>query len=230
MSALTLRAQSRTAQGKSPQALRRSGTVPAVVYGNGLKNGNLALNQIEFAKVYRAAGESTLVDLVIDEQPPQKVLIQEVQRHPTKGHVLHVDFHQVKMTEKLHTDIPLVFEGEAPAVKEAGGVLVKNIDHVKVEALPTDLVSEIVVPITSLKTFDDAIRISDVIAPKGITILDQPEEVVAVVNAPRSEAELAELEQKVEENVEGVEGVKKEEPAEAAAEDGATPDQPKEKE
>jgi large subunit ribosomal protein L25 len=175
----------------------------------------------EFQRVYRQAGESTLVNLMVDGTAPVKVIIQEVQRHPITGRPIHVDFHQVRMTEKLHTEIPLAFNGEAPAVKELGGVLIKNIAHIKVEALPGDLIHEIPVDVAVLKTFDDLIHVSDLKVPPGITVLDKLEEVVALVTPPRSEQELAELEQAVVDEkaaVEQVEGVKKEEPAPAEGE------------
>lgn len=217
MTELTLRAQVRTALGKATKTLRHSGFVPAVLYGHGVDSRSLTVSVNDMQRVYRTAGESTLVDLVVDEQPPVKVIIQDVQRHPVSGQLLHVDFHQVRMTEKIHTDIPLAFTGEALAVKELGGVLVKNLDHLKVEALPGDLVHEISVDVSPLKTFEDIIHIRDLVWPKGIAVLDSPDEVVCLVTPPRSEKELEELETKVEEKVEEVEGVKKEEPTEEAA-------------
>ena len=149
---------------------------------------------------------------------PTKVIIQDIQRHPLSNAIIHADLHQVKMTEKLRAEIMLHFVGESVAVKELGGVLVKNLDHIKVETLPADLVSEIAVEISSLKTFDDVIHVKDLAVPKGITVLDKEDEVVVLVTPPRSEEELAALEKEtVDEKaaVESIEGVK-EEPKEAA--------------
>lgn len=216
MSATTIQAQARSVLGKKVKALRKSGTLPAVLYGHGLASRSLIVSSAEFLRAYRSAGESTLIDLVVDGQVPVKVIIQDVQRHPVTQVLLHVDFHQVKMTEKLHAEIPLSFTGEAPAVKELGGVLVKNIDRVKVESLPGDLVHEVVVDVSTLKTLDDKVLIRNLPVPKGITVLERPDDVVCLVAPPRSEAELAELEEKVEEKVEEVEGVKKEEAGAAA--------------
>lgn len=214
MDAITLTAQSREVLGKATRRLRVGGQLPAVLYGHGLGARSVTLNRNEFLKVYRAAGESTLVEVAVDGTPPVKAIIQEVQRHPLTGQVAHVDLHQVRMTEKLHTDIPLTFSGEALAVKELGGVLVRNLSAIKVEALPSDLVHEITVDVSALRTFEDAIRVKDLQLPSGITVLEHaPEDVVALVTPPRSEQELAELEAKVDEQaaVEQVEGVKKEE-------------------
>jgi len=138
----------------------------------------------------------------------------------------------VKMTEKLRTEITLRFIGESAAVKELGGVLVKNLDHIKVETLPVDLVPEIPVDIARLKTFDDLIHVKDLAVPKGITVLDKEDEVVALVTPPRSEEELAALEKEaVDEKaaVESIEGVKEEKGADEAGEAGEGEEQSGEK-
>ncbi|MFH0829013.1 MAG: 50S ribosomal protein L25 [Candidatus Kerfeldbacteria bacterium] len=228
MSELTLTAQARTVLGKKTKSLRSSGSLPVVLYGHGLSSRSLTVAVAEFQKVYRTAGESTLIDLIVQDEKPVKVIVQDVQRHPISGKILHVDFHQVRMTEKLHTEIELAFTGDAPAVKELGGILVKNISRVKVEVLPVDLVSEIPVDVSKLKTFDDSIHVRDLVLPKGITVLDGADEVVVLVTPPRSEEELAELEKTTDEKaaVEAVEGIKKEEQTEEqVAEEGQPSDQ-----
>lgn len=140
-----------------------------------------------FEKIYKTAGESTLVDLQIDAGAPVKVLIQDVAKHHITLKPIHADFYQVSMTEKLQTMVPLKFIGEAPGVKELGGVLVKNVQEVKVECLPQDLVHEFVVQISSLKTFKDVITVKDLSVPPGIMILAKPDEVVALVQEPEQE-------------------------------------------
>lgn len=229
MSVLMIQAQPREVLGKKTKALRTSGTLPAVLYGHGVASRPLAVRGNDFLRLYRQAGESTLVDLIVDGEPPVKVIIQDVQRHPISGQPLHVDLHQVRMTEKIHTSIPLKFVGEAPAVKELGGVLFKNLDHLKVEALPGDLVHEIVVDISGLRTFEDIIHVSDLDFPKGISALDTGGDVICLITKPRSEKDLAELETAVEEKVEEVEGVKKEEVVTEAKEEAAEPTPAKER-
>lgn len=221
MTDLQLRAEVRSLLGKKTKTLKKSGSVPVVLYGHGVPSRSLSVSANDFVRAYRSAGESTLIELGVGEERPVKVIIQDVQRHPVSGEILHVDFHQVKMTEKLHTEIDLSFVGESVAVKELGGVLVKNLDHVKVEALPGDLVHEIPVDISVLKTFEDLVHIADLKLPNGITVLDAPDDVVCLVTPPRSEAELAALEEKVEEKVEEVEGIEKKEAEEGAVETGA---------
>lgn len=212
MNSVTLTAAPRTVLGKAVAALRRSGKIPGIVYG---KAGSqpIVFEVAAFKKTYTVAGESSLVDLVIDGQP-RKVLIADVQFDPVTSAPIHADFHEISMTEKLTTDIPVIAEGEAPAVKEQGGILVKNLTAVKVQCLPSDLVHEIRVPLSALKAFGDLIRLRDIAPPPGIAFLIDPDTVVFAVAEPRSEEELKSLEGKVEVDVAAVEVAKKEKKAE----------------
>lgn len=221
-----LAATVRTATGRSASiALREHDQIPAVLYGHGLSTHHLAIAKGMFDKAFQHAGESTLVDLTVEGKQPVKVLVYEVKRDPLSNQVEHVDFYQVRMDEKIKTDVELRFDGEAPAVKELGGILVKNYDTVQVECLPADLPHEIVVPIDSLKTFNDNIRFKDLVLPKGVTIDHDMEDTVVTVSEPRSEEELAALNETVKENVESVEVAgkkeKEEEPATPEGEDAA---------
>ncbi|HLC89815.1 MAG TPA: 50S ribosomal protein L25 [Patescibacteria group bacterium] len=195
---LNLKADSRQQIGKAVKTLRTQGKIPAVLYGHEIKPINLILNYSEFEKIFRQAGESTLVDLLIDQKNPVKVLIQDFQTDPVSSRFIHVDFHQVRMDEKLHAKISLKFIGESPAVKENGGILVTNFNFLEVECLPNDLVHEIEVDLSVLKNFSDSVSVSKIKVPAGIQILTKPEEVAVLVQEPRSEAELAELEAKPE--------------------------------
>lgn len=207
---------------KSPNALRQEALIPAVLYGNGVPTSSIAVDRGAFLRVWKTAGESSLIDLGLDDRVPVKVIIHDLQFDPRTNGVTHIDFHQVKMTEKVQVDVELEFTGEAPAVKELGGTLVKVRTSVPVECLPADLVKEIPVDVTGLASFDDVIHIRDLVLPKGLTVLEQPDDVVASVERPRTEAELASLTEKVEEDVSKVEKVEKpkgEEADEAAAEE-----------
>lgn len=220
---IALTAQPRTELGKPVDRLRRARMIPAVVYGHNLPSRPVSLDMGAFDAAYKRAGSSSLIDLTVGDSGPVKALIHAVQRHPTTRRVLHVDLYQVRMSEKLEADIELNFIGESPAVKEQGGIFVRSLDKVKVTCLPADLVPSIDVDISPLKTFEDRLHVSDLVAPKGVTILDKAEEVVASVTPPRSEEELASLSEKVEENVEAVEVEKKEKPAEEGEEGAETP-------
>lgn len=215
-----LKARERGVTGKKVKTLRLKGIVPAVVYGRDAKPQNISLAANEFTKIYSEAGTSSLVDLTIDNAAPIKVLTHEPQLDPVKNVPIHIDFYKVRMDEKIKTEIPLEFIGASEAVEQLDGSLVTNRDSVEVECLPSDLVSEIKVDITPLKTFEDNITISDLKVPAGIEILNDSEEVVALVEPPRSEEELAELEESaVEEEKEAIEQMEAEEGVEKAEEE-----------
>lgn len=170
-------------------ALRQKGFLPAVVYGHNENSQSLTLDYNHFLKIFKTAGTSSLINLKINEAEPVNVLIEEVQHDPRSDKVIHVDFHKVKMTEKIHTEISLIFEGEAPGVKELGGTLVKNRDQIEVECLPGDLVHEIKIDLGVLKNLHDAVHIKDLDIPKTIAVLADPEEVVVTVQPTKVEEE-----------------------------------------
>lgn len=194
---LVLEARERKILGKKVKNLRAKNILPAVIYGHDFKPKILEIDYLPFEKVYQKAGESSLVNLKIDNQNPVKVIIQDVQRDPLTNQYLHVDFHRIKMTEKITTEVVLKFTGESPAVKEQGGILVKNLDKLEIECLPQDLVSEIEVDISNLKNSDDLIYVKDLKIPEKIKILNKPDETVILVTPPRSEEELKALEEEV---------------------------------
>lgn len=201
----------------SAEKIRKAGKIPGVLYGNGIDTTSLALSQNEFEKAFRKAGESTIIELLTEDGKMHNVLIQDVQKHYLTNQPIHVDFYEVKMTEKLTATVPLEFTGEADAVKMLGGTLVKVINEVEVECLPADLPHQIDVDISRLKTFDNAITIKDLPVSDKVEVKAEADEVVAMVQPPRDvEAELA---QEIG-DVSQVEGVVKEEtPAEGEAEE-----------
>ncbi len=211
---LQLSATTRTASKTERTKLRTSDLIPAVVYGHGIANQNVAVTRATFEKVYQQAGESTLVDLVVEKGGAVPVLIQAVDRHPTSGLPLHVDFYQVRMDEAITNDVPLVYTGESKAMKELGGILVKNADTLKVKCLPKDLPSELHVDISALVDFTSRIAVADIATPPGVEVLAKSDEIIAIVEPPRSEEELKALDEKVQENVETVEKVEQKKPAE----------------
>lgn len=215
-----IEADKREVLGKTVRTLRSQGQLPAVLYGHNVAAQHLAVPAQTFNKIFKEAGESTIVKLKVGGSEPVNVLIQDVQRHGTEDTITHIDFYQVSMTEKLKATVPLVFVGESPAVKALGGTLVHVFSEVEVESLPADLPHEIQVDISNLATFDDAIRIKDlnVDHSKVKILVDNPESVVASVQPPRSEEELKELEQApVVADVTQVEGVAEPEPKEGEA-------------
>lgn len=229
MQVFSLETKTREEVGRKVNNLREQGLIPAVIYGKERKSLNLAVNAVAFLKIYKAAGESSLIDLKVDNAAPVKVLIQDTQIDPVSGHFIHVDFQQIRMDKKLTIDIELNFVGEAPGVKELGGILVKNLHTIKVDVLPKDLVNKIDVDITTLKTFANVLLVKDIKFPAGIEVKEAKELglIVAKVIPPISEEELKAMEEKPEEKVGEVklaEGEQPEEGAEASAK--ATADKP----
>ena len=204
METYTIEAQTRDLMGRATNALRADGMVPAVVYGFKTDPTNITLQRNALEKLYRSAGESSVVVLTIGDRSID-VLIQDVDRDALTGFLTHADFLAVDMDSTVEATISLEFIGEAPAVKALGGTLVQAIEELEVEALPRYLVSEIEVDISVLATFDDTIHVKDLVIPEGITVLTNGNETIALVQQPRSEAELESLEVAVEADVSAVE-------------------------
>lgn len=169
------------------QSARREKNVPGIVYGAGKEQVALFVNQIEAIKVLRDAGESTVVDLVVEGGETIPVLIQDVQLNPVTDTPIHFDFLRVDMKKVVNAHIELRHVGEAPAVK-AGHILVNQIEELEVEALPSALVSHIDVNVDSLKDVGDDIKVSDLVIPAGITVLADVDQVVVGVVGQRHEA------------------------------------------
>lgn len=206
---LSLSAKIRQIQGKKVKSLRQKGVLPAVLYGPKTKGENLEVNAKEFDKVLTQAGESTLISLEVEgKKDKYLVLVHDISRDPLSSKPIHIDFYQPSLKEEITVKVPIILEGEAPAVKALGGTLVKNIAEVEVRALPQSLPKEIRVSVTSLATFEDHIFIKDLRLPEGVKILKDPGEIVAHV-APLEKVE-EELQKPIEEKVEEVEKIEKE--------------------
>lgn len=195
MEQITLKATRRDLLGKKVKILRGKGQIPAVLYGKKMKTIPLLLDKREFLKLADRAGESTLINLEMSQKEPAKVLIRAIQKDPVSDDLLHVDLYKVDMAKEIQTEIPLEFVGASPAVEELEGNLITNKDAIKVSCLPDRLVPKIEVDVTSLKTFEDLIRVSDLTVPEGIKVLEEPDDIVAQVTPPRSEEELKEIEE-----------------------------------
>lgn len=205
-----LHVTTRTKRGKAAKQLRADGLVPGVVYGSTHANTLVECEARALLLAYQASGDSSLVDLVIDQELPVKVLMQSLTRDVLTDRFEHVDFYAVSMSNLLQADVTLHFEGIAPAVKDLAGTLVKSKSTIRVKCLPQDLVKQLTVDISSLKTFEDEITVKDIVMPSTLTVMDAPNDIIATVEQPRSEEELAALNQTVSEDVTKVEGVVKE--------------------
>jgi large subunit ribosomal protein L25 len=191
----TLTAQTRTALAKRSKDIEKTGHIPAVMYGHGVESKTIQIGRSEFSKVYKAAGTSSLIDVTLDGGSPVKVLIQEVQVNPISLEPAHVDFNQLRMDEEVTVDVSLSFVGESAAVKSLAGTLVTAMDTVSVKCLPANLPHEIVVDLSALATFEDAITLGSLKIPSGVEFLDDAETVIATVQRPLTEDELKKLEE-----------------------------------
>ncbi len=184
-----LQAQARSESNGNAKNVRATGFIPAVVYGSGASNQNIKIKKHDFEKTFALAGEFNLVDLKVDGAAPAKVIIKDVQRDGVTNNIIHADFYQVDMNKKITAEIPLNFVGEAKAIKELGGTLVKNMGAVAVACLPGDLVSHIDVDISVLENFDQFIRLNDLKLPTGITLANETNEAVVGVVETKAEVE-----------------------------------------
>ncbi|HOE74532.1 MAG TPA: 50S ribosomal protein L25 [bacterium] len=194
----SLSADTRSITGRKVKNLRKQGLLPAVVYGANKEPSPISLSSQDFNRIYKEAGSSSLIELSLGDEKIN-VIAQDPHYDPVSGNLIHVDLIRVRMDKKIRTEIPLEFTGESLAVEQEKGTLVTPYSSLEVECLPRNLVPEIKVDISPLKTFEDQIKISDIDIPEGIEIFAEPEDVIALVEPPRSEEELAELETSTEE-------------------------------
>jgi len=173
-----------------PHMLRASGIIPAEIYGKEFNNLHISVPVKEFRKIFQEAGENTIVNLQIGKDV-YPVIIHDQQKDSISGDFLSVSFFKVRMDEKITAPIPLVFIGESPAVKELGGILVKSMDEVEVEALPANLPHEIKIDIGTIKELGDNIYVKDISVVQNYTITTPSNTVIATVIVPKEEAEEA---------------------------------------
>lgn len=184
--------------------------IPGVLYGPKVQGIHVSVDEKEFEKAYLEAGETSLVNLDLEgKQIP--VLIHEIQKHAVEDNVLHVDFYSPDLTKKVEIMVPLVFTGEALAVKELGGTFIKYMQEIEVSALPQNIPHEIQVPIEGLGTFEDRILVQDLVFPEGVSTKRHAED--AICQVVRAEDVEKELERPLQENVEEVKLVEKEKKA-----------------
>ena len=190
MDRLSLKAEERKVLGKKVKNLRKDGILPAHVFGKGVEGEIVSVDQKEFLKVFKVAGETGLIDLKIGTEKIKPVLIREVQYNPVSGDLIHVDFYQVNLLEKVKVSVPIVQIGEAPeSVKLGETIVLLDLSEVEVEALPADLPENIEVDITGLKEIDDAITVGQLnYDHEKVTVHVDPEEIVVKL-APAVSAE-----------------------------------------
>lgn len=172
---------------KNKHAMRKSLRLPAVFYGPKEESTPITIGSNEFKKVWKEAGESSVVILKDASGNELESLIHEVDEHPLTGEPRHVDFYIIEKGKKVEVAVTLNFTGVSPAVKDKGGILVKVLRDIKIEAAPRDLPREIEVDISKLVELNDTIHAKDLALTKGVELKVSPDEVVASVAEAKEE-------------------------------------------
>src|SRR3989344_1554550 len=215
---IELNAQKREILGSRVSQLRKSGFIPAVLYGKGQESVPLQVPIKDFKKAFESAGESTLIFLNVDGQS-YPTIIHDISKDAISDDILHADFYKVRLDEKIKAKVAVVFHGESSAVKDLGGIFVRNINELEIEAFPQDLPHEIVIDISSLKNMGDQILVKNLKLDPKLKVVAEDEEIIAIVQEPMSEAELEKALEASTTTVEDVEVIKKEKEEEVSEED-----------
>ena len=179
----------RLALGKQAAKLRRAGIVPANIYGRGQASVSVQLPSKEAQNLLKSHGLNNLINLNVQgEALPRPVVVRSVDRHPLTRELRHIDFYQVDLKRAIQAAVPVTLVGDAPAVKEFGGILLTGATEITVEALPADLPSSIEVSIEGLKGLDAQVSVGDVRAPSGVTILSAADVMLVRIVRPRVSA------------------------------------------
>ena len=187
MSMLTLKAEKRDIHTKLND-VRKTGSMPAVFYGKKEASTPISISKIDFLKIWDEAGESSVVTLETPEGVKES-LIQDVDIDPISGNPRHADFYVFEKGHKVEVALPIEFIGISPAIKDLGGILVKVLHELKIEAMPRDLPHNIEIDISSLINFGDQIIAREIILPQGVKLQENLEEVIVLVSEPREEKE-----------------------------------------
>ena len=201
---------------KLRSTVRRDGMIPAVLYGHSFEPQKLSLNAHDFTKIFDSAGHNTILDLKIEGGKDYNVLVHDVARDTVTDALIHADLYRVKMDEEIRTTVPLHFTGESTAVFQEGGSLLTNLEELEIETLPAKIPASIDVDISILDDFEKTITVADIAVPEGVKVLNDTEELVARIEEPRSDEELAALDEEVGDEV--PEGVNDEEGEQDGAE------------
>ena len=205
---IEIAAEVRSAVGTGVKALRRSGKVPAVVYGHNIKAISIQVDAREVSNTLRKIGRNTLITLVVDGGQ-KMVLTREIQRDPIRRNIKHIDFYEVNMSEKITASIRVLTVGEPADVKSGAGVLLQERDTLQIEALPSDLIDSVTIDISNMK-IDDVVLVGDIVIPAGVKFLEEPEdEVVRITRFVEAKVEEVAVAEPTE--VEVIEKGKKEE-------------------
>ena len=225
MKDLTLQATKRDISGKKTRFLRRQGITPTHLFGHGLESLSLQCDTAELQHIIARARTTRLISLKIeDDKHPRSVFIREIQKDVIKGKLLHVDFYQIRKTEKMKADIPIVLVGEAPAMKQKGRMLTHSLINLSIECLPDKLPPQIEVDLGPLEEIEQAIYVKDIPLSPDITVFTDPDQMVVKVSEVRV-LEVEEVVAEVEAEAEEVEALAEEVEARAEEAPAEEPEQ-----
>jgi large subunit ribosomal protein L25 len=200
---LEIAVAARDVYGKQNKRLRTTGVVPGVLFGKSTGSIPVQIDAKALELLYHRAGRTSVVNVSVDGGRPTSAIIKGIQRNPLTGKALHVDLFAVDLTQEMQADIPLAFVGTSPAVELEGAILFSSLDHLKVRGLPGDLPHEIEVDLSLLVDLEATIHVRDLAVDARVTVVNDPDDLVAKVTPPRAEEEIAPV---VAEAVEGAEG------------------------
>jgi len=188
MNKYILKAEKRLLTGSKVKKLRRQGVVPANVFGHTIKSQAIQVSEVEFNRIYKDAGETSLIWLKVEgEDKERPTLVKGLTNNPTTGKKYHVDFHQVNLKERVTANVPVEIVGDAQIVKDGLAVLDVNLHEIEVEALPTDIPESVIFDVSILKEIGDNLKLSDVKLPTEVTVLTDLDSVVVALGAPQKE-------------------------------------------
>lgn len=192
MEKIILKAKVRKEVGRKVKHLRKEGLLPANIYGKKIKSESIQIGESDFKNVYKKAGETGLVYLELESAKEKKeerpVLVANIQKDPVTDSLLHIDFHQVDLKEKVEAKVPVELTGESPAEKQSIGTVVQYLNEIEVEALPTDLPEKFQVDISTLSEVDQMVHVKDLPFDKSkIEVKTDLEEILVKVEPPQKE-------------------------------------------
>lgn len=190
MSKFSLKAESRQILGSKVKKLRKNGMIPASVFGKGVDSLSISVNAVDFAKVYKQAGETSLIYLKVEgENKERPTLIKSLDFSPIKNEVLTVDFHQVNLKEKVTAFVPLEVVGESELIHSGQAILSQNLHEIEVECLPTDIPEKFEIDATLLKEIGDSLKVSDLKVDSEVEIKTDLDSIIISLSEPQKEEE-----------------------------------------
>jgi large subunit ribosomal protein L25 len=187
MATAQLSASARSTSGKgAARSLRRDGRLPAIIYGHAREPMSLSVPERDFVRLLeRVAAENTVIELTIDGAM-SRTLIREIQRHPVRRNVLHVDFQELVAGERMIVNIPIVLQGTPEGVRNNGGILSQVLQELECRVDPLNMPGHIDVDVSGI-AIGHSIHVSEITIPEGVEVLDDPDSTIAVVAAPKEE-------------------------------------------